>query len=340
MVFMQSTLRYSNIPIFIPELACPHQCVFCDQEKIIGLNLIPKPNEIPKIVETNLATLDNNRIIDIAFFGGSFTGIPFELQEEYLKEAYTFIKTNRISGIRLSTRPDYIDVKRLELLKKYGVTTIELGAQSTNDSVLIKSGRGHSFKDIQNASKLILDYGFKLGLQMMIGLPEDTFETAMQTANDIIELGANSTRIYPTLVIKGTALEKLYKNGIYQPLSLENAVSWSKEILRTFEKNNITILRVGLHPSEELVDGKSLIAGPFHPSFKEMVMTEIWNEIIFENLNGAKSKNLIIKVNNKQLNYAVGYKGRNKNQLLAKGIKVKFVGDPSFGKYQIDVSNN
>jgi len=340
MVFMQSTLRYSNIPIFIPELACPHQCVFCDQAKIIGLNTIPKPNEISKIVETNLATMDDNRIIDIAFFGGSFTGIPFELQEQYLKEAYSFIKTNRISGIRLSTRPDYIDVQRLELLKKYGVTTIELGAQSTNDSVLIKSGRGHSFKDIQNASKLILDYGFQLGLQMMIGLPGDTFETAKQTANDIVELGANNTRIYPTLVIKGTALEKLYKNGIYQPLSLENAVSWSKEILRTFEKNNITILRVGLHPSEELVDGKSLIAGPFHPSFKEMVMTEIWNEIIFENLNGAKSKNLIIKVNNKQLNYAVGYKGRNKNQLLAKGIKVKFVGDPSFGKYQIDVSNN
>jgi len=340
MVFMQSTLRYSNIPIFIPELACPHQCVFCDQAKIIGLNTIPKPNEISKIVETNLATMDDNRIIDIAFFGGSFTGIPFELQEQYLKEAYSFIKTNRISGIRLSTRPDYIDVQRLELLKKYGVTTIELGAQSTNDNVLNKSGRGHSFKDIQNASKLILDYGFKLGLQMMIGLPEDTFETATQTANDIVELGANSTRIYPTLVIKGTALEKLYNNGIYQPLSLEDAVSWSKEILRTFEKNNITILRVGLHPSEELVDGKSLIAGPFHPSFKEMVMTEIWNEIIFENLNGAKSKNLIIKVNNKQLNYAVGYKGRNKNQLLAKGIKVKFVGDPSFGKYQIDVSNN
>ena len=340
MVFMQSTLRYSNIPIFIPELACPHQCVFCDQAKIIGLNTIPKPNEISKIVETNLATMDDNRIIDIAFFGGSFTGIPFELQEEYLKEAYTFIKTNRISGIRLSTRPDYIDVKRLELLKKYGVTTIELGAQSTNDNVLIKSGRGHSFKDIQNASKLILNYGFKLGLQMMIGLPGDTFETAMQTANEIVDLGANSTRIYPTLVIKGTALEKLYNNGIYQPLSLEDAVSWTKEILRTFEKNNITILRVGLHPSEELVDGKSLIAGPFHPSFKEIVMTEIWNEIIFENLNIAESKNLIIKVNNKQLNYAVGYKGKNKNQLLAKGINVKFVGDSSFEKYQINVSNN
>jgi len=340
MVFMQSTLTYSNIPIFIPELACPHQCVFCDQAKIIGLNTIPKPNEISKIVETNLTTMDENRIIDIAFFGGSFTGIPFELQEEYLKEAFSFIKANRISGIRLSTRPDYIDVQRLELLKKYGVTTIELGAQSTNDNVLIKSGRGHSFKDIQNASKLILDYGFKLGLQMMIGLPGDTFETAMQTANDIIELGANNTRIYPTLVIKGTALEKLYNNGIYQPLSLEVAVNWSKEILRTFEKNNITILRVGLHPSEELVDGKSLIAGPFHPSFKEMVMTEIWNDIILGNLNQAKSKNLIIKVNSKQLNYAVGYKGKNKNQLLAKGIKVKFVGDSSFEKYQINVSNN
>ncbi len=340
MEFMQKSLKYSNIPIFIPELACPHQCVFCDQEKIIGANLIPKPNEISKIVETNLSTMNEKRIIDIAFFGGSFTGIPFELQEEYLKEAFSFIKTNRVSGIRLSTRPDYIDMKRLELLKKYGVTTIELGAQSTNDNVLNKSGRGHTFKDIQNASKLILNYGFNLGLQMMIGLPEDTFETAMQTANDIVALGANNTRIYPTLVIKGTALEKLYNSGTYKPLSLEDAVKWSKEIMSVFDKNNVTILRVGLHPSEELVDGKSLIAGPFHPSFREMVMTEIWNDIISKNLTQISTKDITIQVNGKQLNYAVGYKGKNKKELQTKGIKVKFVGDSSFTKYEINVSNN
>ncbi len=332
--------KHSNIPIFLPELACPHQCVFCNQEKISGTQQLPQPEDVQRIVETHLSSMKVKRIVDIAFFGGSFTGIPIDLQEKYLKEAYKFIQNGLISGIRVSTRPDYIQQEKLDLLKKYGVTTIELGAQSTNNEVLNKSGRGHNFEAIESASSLILKNEFQLGLQMMIGLPTDTFERSLQTANDIIALGAQSTRIYPTVIIKGTALEKLYNNGNYKPLSIKDAVLWTKELVKVFEKNTITILRIGLHPSEELVDGKSLIGGPFHPSFKEMVMSKIWNELIFKELKNKNPDKVTFRINDKQLNYAVGFNAINKQELTQKGINTRFIADNTLSNYQFHVSYN
>jgi len=284
--------------------------------------------------------MPDNRIVDIAFFGGSFTGIDTGLQEKYLKEAFRFIQLGQISGIRISTRPDYIQQEKLDLLKNYGVTTIELGAQSTNAEVLNKSGRGHTFEDIQKASTLILKNGFQLGLQMMIGLPRDTFQRSLQTANDIISLGAHNTRIYPTVVIKGTALEKLYRKGDYQPLAMEEAVVWTKELVKLFEKNNVRIFRIGLHTSEELTDGKSLVAGPFHPSFKEMVMSSIWNELLFKKIENKKSNNVTFNVHDSQLNFAIGFNGSNKKELLRKGIQAKFIADSTLSNYQFDVSYN
>ena len=332
--------KHSNIPIFVPELACPHQCVFCDQGKISGTHSIPQPEDVNGIVGLYLATMPENRIINIAFFGGSFTGLPDDLQEQYLKEAFRFVKNGRVSGIRLSTRPDYINETVLELLKKYRVTTIELGVQSTNREVLHISGRRHTFEDIRDASGLICKYGFELGLQMMIGLPEDNYERAIQTANDIVSLGASNTRIYPAIVVKGTALEKLYQEGKYIPLTLEQAVEWTKDIVHIFEKSNVSIIRMGLHPSEELVIGKSLIAGPFHASFKEMVMTQIWKEIIDTELNEDTSNKIKIIVSNRQIHHAIGYKQINREQLKSRGYNVRFVSNPGFSKYQIDVSNN
>lgn len=332
--------KHSNIPIFLPELACPHQCVFCNQVKISGTLSVPKPEDVQGIVEMHLNSMKEKRIVDIAFFGGSFTGISIVLQEKYLKEAFKFIQSGKVSGIRISTRPDYIQQEKLDLLKKYGVTTIELGAQSTNNEVLNKSGRGHNFDAVKYASSLILENGFQLGLQMMIGLPHDTFERSLQTANDIIALGAHCTRIYPTVVIKETALEKIYYKGNYKPLSIEEAVSWTKEFVKLYEKNNIRILRIGLHPSEELVDGKSLIAGPFHPSFKEMVMSKIWNELIFKKLENENPDKVTFRINDKQLNYAVGFNAVNKKELTEKGINTRFIADSNLSKYQFDVSYN
>jgi histone acetyltransferase (RNA polymerase elongator complex component) len=332
--------KHSNIPIFIPELACPHHCVFCDQEKISGTHSIPQPEDINDIVEQYLETIPENRTINIAFFGGSFTGLSVDLQEQYLKKASSYVKDGRVSGIRLSTRPDYINEPVLELLKEYRVTTIELGAQSTSQEVLDESGRGHTVDDIRVASNLICKYGFELGLQMMIGLPGDSYERSIQTANDIVLLGADNTRIYPAIVVKHTALEKLYHEGEYTPLTLEQAVEWTKDIVHIFEKNNVSILRMGLHPSDELVIGKSLIAGPFHASFKEMVMTQIWKELIdteLQSLNSGVSNKIKITVSDRQIHYAIGYRQTNREQLVSRGYNVRFERNPSFSQYQLNI---
>ena len=332
--------KHSNIPIFIPELACPHQCIFCDQKTISGTHTIPQPADVKDIVEQYLETIPENRTINIAFFGGTFTGLPIELQEQYLIEAFKFIKRDRVSGIRLSTRPDYINVPVLELLKKYNVTTIELGAQSTSQEVLDETGRGHTVDNIRDASNLICKHGFELGLQMMIGLPGDSYERSIQTAKDIVLLGACNTRIYPAIVVKHTALEKLYYEERYTPLTLEEAVGWTKDIVHIFEKNNISILRMGLHPSDELVIGKSLIVGPFHASFKDMVMTQIWKELIdaeLQSLNSSFSDKIKITVSDRQIHYAIGYRQTNREQLVSRGYNVRFEQNPSFSHYQLNI---
>lgn len=332
--------KFVNIPIFIPELACPHQCVFCNQKKISGSINVPAPSEIHNIIDQYLSSVNENTFVQIAFFGGSFTGIDYNLQEQYLQQAHKYIAQNKVNSIRISTRPDYIDTKILDLLKKYGVKNIELGAQSTNNEVLVKAGRGHSFDDIKNASRLIKSYGFSLGLQMMVGLPGDSIEKTIQTANDIVELKADNTRIYPTLVIKDTALEKMFLSGKYTPLTIDEAVNYSKTAYLIFEKNNITVLRVGLHPSEEISPEKSFVAGPLHNSFKELLMTSIWKKIIENKIEQLPKGNYCFKVNNKQVNYAVGYKKQNLDYFAGKSYNIKFKQDPTLSKYQIDDCNN
>ena len=218
------------------------------------------------------------------------------------------------------------------------MTAIELGAQSTNDKILVKSGRGHKFDAIEKAATLIRKRNMELGLQMMLGLPHDTLELSIQTAKDIVRLKADTTRIYPTIVVKGTVLEKMYEKGSYQVLSLDGAVRWSKEVLKIFNTAGTKVLRVGLHPSDELEIGKSLVAGPIHPSFKEMVLSDLWSDLINEKqLNKGKST---IHVAQKQLNYAIGYKGKNRKELLTKGYEVQFVADKELKDFAWDVRYN
>lgn len=331
-------MKHSNIPIFIPELACPHQCIFCNQAKISGQQVIPQPEDIPSIVDTYLNTMNDGREVEIAFFGGSFTGIPLDLQERYLQKAYKYLQEGKICGIRLSTRPDYINPRVIDLLKRYGVTTIELGAQSTNDDVLMASGRGHKSDAIRQAADMIHSAGFHLGLQMMIGLPHDTYERSRQTVDDIISLGADNTRIYPTLVIKGTQLAKLFELGRYTPLDLDTAVAWAKDFYLRFESAGLTILRVGLHASEELTHEKSLLAGPYHKSFKELMMTKIWAEILNKELNGISNKEIRLEVNPSQINFVWGYAGQNKKIFEEKGLTVKLQGDSSLSKYEMKIN--
>ena len=330
---MHQMLKHYNIPIFIPELACPHQCIFCDQRKISGQQEIPNITEVKEKIENYLTTIPiKNSYVEIGFFGGSFTGIPLEQQKSYLEAAAFYVKNDRVKALRISTRPDYIDKNILNLLKENNVETIELGAQSLDEEVLLKSGRGHTVKDVEKASKLIKKEGFKLGLQMMIGLPSDTKEKALYTAKRIVELGADNTRIYPTLVIKGTVLEQQFSKKIYAPLSLPEAVQWSKDIYQYFEKYNVTVIRVGLHPSKELNTEQSLISGPYHPSFKELVLTEIWKNHLMENINFKANKSIIIYVPDKQINYAIGYQASNKNKLKNHFNSVVIKADPKLNK--------
>jgi histone acetyltransferase (RNA polymerase elongator complex component) len=262
--------------------------------------------------------------VEIAFFGGNFTGLPQNEQEAYLKAAAKWVEAGKINGIRISTRPDYINGQVLGLLKSYGVISVELGAQSLDEDVLRLAGRGHSAKHVEEASKMMLDAGFVLGLQMMIGLPGDTLEKNMHTARRIAELGASETRIYPTLVIRGTQLEQMYLEGSYQPLSLDETIDRCKQLLLFFEDRKVKVLRLGLHPSEGLNQGPDLVAGPFHPALKELVTTAIWKEIFRETVKNKKENCLILTVAPKELNAAIGHKAANKKSLLKHFEKVEF----------------
>ena len=331
--------KHINIPIFIPELACPFQCIFCNQRKISGQLHVPHEMEIINTIESYLETISRDTAdVQFAYFGGNFTGLSLQHQEDYLKLVEPYILQGKISGIRISTRPDYINEEILTLLKKNHVKSIELGAQSMDDEVLKKSKRGHTSAETEKAAVLIKKIGFSLGLQMMVGLPGDTMESTIYTANKIVELGPENTRIYPTLVIKGTHLENLYMQGKYQPLSLDVAVNWSKEAVKIFEKAGIKILKLGLHPSEGLVNGNDLIAGPFHRSFHELVLTSIWREE-FESLSVQRTS-IEIVVAPDQINAAIGYQGSNKKFLMERYRSVKFKADNlKFGReYNVEVN--
>lgn len=240
------------IPIFVPHLGCPNDCIFCNQKSISGQTKQVTKDDVNIIIEEHLKYIKENSKFEIAFFGGSFTGIDEAKQEELLSAAYEYIKQGRAKSIRISTRPDYIDKKTLKRLKKYKVKTIELGVQSANDYILKKAGRGHTFEDVKKASKLIRLYGFNLGHQMMVGLPESTNVDEINTAKELIKLKPKMVRIYPVLVIKNTKLEKDYNEGKYSPLTVVQAVETCKELVKLFVKKNIEIIRIGLQPTDTI----------------------------------------------------------------------------------------
>lgn len=316
-------MKHYNIPIFIPELACPNRCIYCNQRHISGQLQAVKPEEIKQIIEQHLATFIRPSEVELAFFGGSFTGIDEKDMLTYLQTVQPYIEQGEIKSIRISTRPDYINEKILDILQQYNVKDIELGAQSLDEEVLAFAKRGHTVRDVENASQLIKSYGFSLGLQMMIGLPLDSVEKSKETAKKILKLGAESTRIYPTLVINNTDLADLYRQNKYKALSLDEAVDWTAEIYKIFSQSSIKILRVGLHPSEALINGTELLAGPFHVSFKELVLTKIWQEK-FEKLP-INTKTIL--VNPREINYAIGYNSKNKQLLQKKFPYLKFISD-------------
>ena len=313
-------MKYYNIPIFLPELACPFRCVYCNQFSITGKQQVSDTQRVKNTIDQYLSSFtEQERFVEVAFFGGNFTGLPEKMQDDFLRIVQPYLEKGVIQGIRCSTRPDYIDKKRVKTLKNLGMRNIELGAQTTNDEILRKCGRGHTFKDIENASQIIVGEGITLGLQMMLGLPFDTFENDMQTAYDIVRLGAKETRIYPCIVVKDTELERLYRNGEYKPLALDEAVEQSATLYEYFTENDVKVLRIGLHTSDDL-NGAAYVAGPYHKNFAEMVFSKIWGRK-FDKID-EKSDTITIEVPENQLNHAIGYKGENKKKLLKRYKKV------------------
>lgn len=323
-----------NIPIFVPHKGCPFDCVFCNQKRITGSLTEVTPDDVTRTIEKYLSTIPaNDRNIEVAFFGGSFTGIPVNEQIALMSRVTPYIEKGIINGIRVSTRPDYINRDILDTLKSYSVKTIELGVQSMVESVLKKSNRGHSADDVKNAAALIREYGFTLGLQMMTGLPGDTDELSVITANEIIALKPDIVRIYPTLTIKDTFLEKMYHRGEYIPETLDDAVSLCKKLLLMFEENNINVIRIGLQPTDEINSDASVVAGPFHPSFRELVESSIYFDII---LNKSDGKDGIIYVNPCEVSKAVGNNRANITKLKEKySIDIAVKGDINLEKREV-----
>lgn len=292
--------NYYIIPIFVPHEGCPHNCVFCNQDRITGAYDDVTASTVENTIYDYLKTIQNkNATIEVSFFGGTFTGIREEKQRELLNVAKEFKERQLIDKIRLSTRPDYINDYILTYLKEYGVNIIELGVQSLDEEVLIKSGRGHSVQDVLNASKLIKEYGFILGHQIMPGLPDDTFERDIITAKESIKMEPEICRIYPSLVIKDTPMEKMYKCHEYIPYSLDEAVNISKIIYDLYRKSKINVIRIGLQPTESITEGKDVVAGPFHPSFRELVEGSLIADMILENMK--EDDNARVYINPKDL---------------------------------------
>ena len=306
------------IPIFVPHLGCPNDCIFCNQKSISGQKKNMTKEEAKKIIDDYLKNIKNEDVqIEIAFFGGSFTAIEVEKQEELLELAYEYVKNGQVESIRISTRPDSIDKETLKRLKKYKVKTIELGVQSANNYILKRSNRGHTFEDVKRASKLIRRYKFDLGHQMMVGLPESTKIDEIKTAKALIKLRPKMVRIYPVLVIKNTKLEKEYKEGKYEPLPLVQAVETCKELVEMFVKKKIDVIRVGLQNTDEITNPEEktseVVAGPYHPAFRQLVESSLWYDAIVAKIKklNVKVKEVEVTVNPADSNNVIGHKKEN-----------------------------
>ena len=312
--------KHCIIPIFVPHLGCPNDCIFCNQKSISGQKKEMTKEKAKEIIDNYLESIRKEKEsvkIEIAFFGGSFTAIKEEKQEELLKVAYEYVKSKDVDSIRISTRPDAINKEILKRLKKYGVKTIELGVQSANNYILNRINRGHTFEDVKKASKMIRWYGFKLGHQMMVGLPESTRLDEINTAKQLIKLKPKMVRIYPTLVIKNTKLEKEYEEGKYKPLSVVQTVEVCKDLVRMFTDKKIDVIRIGLQTTDEISEPGSknseVVAGPYHPALRQLVESAMWYDAIVGKIKklNVKVKEVEVTVNPIDANNVIGHKKEN-----------------------------
>ncbi len=331
-------MKHNNIAIFVPHVGCPNMCSFCNQHSISGQGNLPTAEKVAQICEQAMREVSDKGGTEIAFFGGSFTAIERGYMLELLKSAYEFVGEDGFKGIRISTRPDCIDEGVLALLKSYGVTAIELGAQSMVDEVLFANDRGHCAEDVVNSSRLIKENGFELGLQMMVGLYKSTAEFEYETMRKIAWLNPETVRVYPVVVLKGTRLGELYKTGDYRLYGFDEVVEICAETLCFFEGNGIRVIRMGLHASETVET--EMVAGFYHPAFKEIVESRIYRNNIEKIINNYDTQNCYnINVNANCISKALGHKKSNAMYFEEKGICVKIIPNSKLEKYECELED-
>jgi len=301
------------IPIFVIYKGCPNRCVFCNER--IAAGDYPDGvtgNTVRAVCDRHLGK-SGRKFDQIAFYGGNFTGTNRDYQIELLDAAKGYVDAGMVGSIRISTRPDYIDDERVDLLTRYPVSTVEIGAQSMVDEVLSASGRGHSSDDVRKAVRLLKEAGFKTGVHIMAGLPGDTREGFEYTVEEIIDLQPDMTRIHPTIVFGDTPLAEAYRKGTYEPLSLDGAVDLCKGALLRFQKAGIPVIRLGLHTTKEMISDGSIIAGPFHPAFRSLVEGSLFLDMATALLGSAdpEHKDIVFSVAPQDVSNLRGMKNRN-----------------------------
>ena len=319
---MRKALRPFIIPLFIPHMGCPHRCVFCNQTSITGHeNQRLLPQQIGQTISEFLGFKGRHRgSVEVAFYGGNFLGLSETYRESLLGEAQKFVEKGQVNGIRFSTRPDTVSRESLAALGCHAVRVVEVGAQSMDDSVLSASRRGHTAEDTRKSIRLLKDYGLKIGLQIMPGLPGDTLESILETGHKVAELKPDFVRIYPTVVVKKTVLEKWYATGRFKPLSLADAVELTKRLYLLFRARGICVIRMGLQATESLLEPGAVVDGPFHPAFGHLVHSAIFLDLAAREIEMQKtlSKRIALKVHPHDLPKLKGLKNHNIRRLMHK----------------------
>ena len=309
------------IPVFLPNIGCPHQCVFCNQTVITGITQnIPSPKKLRALIDKFLEYNAKKRTnVQISFFGGNFLGMTPDFIKLMLYEATRFVKSGQVDSIRFSTRPDTIDRNRLDIIKDFPVTTIEIGVQSMNDRVLGMSKRGHTSSDTEKAVNLLKERNYNIGAQMMVGMPGDDEAGALYSGQRIASLCFDFVRIYPTIVLSGSLLAGWHKKGKYIPISLGRCITLVKKLYLLFKEKNITVIRMGLQSSDSLEWNKTILAGPYHPAFGHLVYSEIFLDKARTILKsyGSSFRKVIIKVHQKNISRIRGLKNMNVKILTA-----------------------
>ena len=330
-------MKHINIALFVVHKGCPHMCSFCNQRSISGSSKDITSSDVHEAAKTAIASLSQSEAAggEIAFFGGSFTMVERSYMISLLEAAYEYVKKGIFKGIRISTRPDGINEEICEILKKYGVTAVELGAQSLDDRVLLLNERGHTAKQVKDACRMLKKHGFELGLQMMTGLYGSDDADSIETAEKIISLSPETVRIYPTVVIKGTRLYDLMKSGEFVPKGIPETAELCAKLIPMFENAGIKVIRVGLHSGGGVEEG--FAGGAYHPALREICEGRIYYNNASEKLSALEKGRYILNVSSKEISKMTGQKKENLIRLRENGYECTVKGVDGLSKYEVEI---